>query len=113
MHELSIAKNIFELIDAEMVKCGAKELKSLKVRIGELTAVDPEALRFAFDSCILNTHMQGAAIIIEEVALTGWCAECARGFAIIDYSNICPHCNCTSIERLTGTELDIISMEVF
>ena len=113
MHELSIAKNIFEVIDAEMVKCGAKELRSLKIRIGELTAVDPEALKFAFDSCTLNTPMQGATFIIEEVALTGRCGECTTEFPIIDYGNSCPHCNCASIERLTGTELDIISMEVF
>jgi hydrogenase nickel incorporation protein HypA/HybF len=113
MHELSIARNIFEVIDAEMAKCGAKELRSLKVRIGELTAVDPDALKFAFDSCTANTPMQGAALIIEPVALTGRCAECATEFPIIDYANRCPHCNSTSVAKLTGTELDIISMEVF
>ena len=113
MHELSIAKSIFEAIDAEMTKCGAKELRSLKVRIGELTAVDPEALKFAFDSCTTKTHMQGATLIIEEVALTARCAECATEFPVIDYGNRCPRCNSASVERLTGTELDIISMEVF
>ncbi len=113
MHELSIAKNIFTAIEAEMIKCGAKKLRSLKVRIGELTAVDPEALRFAFDSCTENTPMQGANFIIEEVALTGLCAKCATKFPIINYGNICPHCDSASVERLTGTELDIVSMEVF
>ncbi len=113
MHELSIAQSIFEAVGAEMVKCGAKELRSLKVRIGELTAVDPEALKFAFDSCTTKTHMQGATLIIEEAPLTGKCGECAMEFPIIDFGNRCPHCSCTSVERVTGTELDIISMEVF
>ncbi len=113
MHELSIARDIFEIVGEEMVKCGAKELRSLKVRIGELTAVDPEALRFAFDSCTTNTPMQGATFIIEEVALTGKCGECATEFPIIDFGNRCPHCSCASVERVTGAELDIISMEVF
>jgi hydrogenase nickel incorporation protein HypA/HybF len=113
MHELSIARSILEIVSAEMRKSGANELRSLKIRIGELTAVDSGALRFAFDSCTMNTPMRGARLDIEEVPLTGRCSECNKEFLIIDFKNRCPHCNGASIEKLTGTELDIISMEVF
>ena len=111
MHEMSITRSILEIIGRQMAANNISSLKKLTVRVGELTAIEPEVLRFCFDSAIKGTQFDGAALIIEEVPLGGRCRECAGEFRITAFDNCCPKCGSTNIDRVSGDELDIISME--
>ena len=111
MHEMSITRNILEIVGREMAASGVTILKKIKVRVGELTAVEPEVLRFCFDAAIKGTRFDGATLLIEEVPLGGKCRECAGEFRITAFDNCCPKCGSTNIDRVSGDELDIISME--
>lgn len=111
MHEMSITRSMLEIARREMKSNGIHSLKKLKVRIGELTAVEPDSLRFCFDVAIKGTPFEGAVLEIEEVPLGGRCRACETGFRITAFDNRCPKCGSTDIERVSGHELDIISME--
>ncbi|HBG46448.1 MAG TPA: hydrogenase maturation nickel metallochaperone HypA [Deltaproteobacteria bacterium] len=111
MHEMSITKSVLEAVKREMDRAALARLYKVRLRIGELTAVEPEALRFCFEISIKGTPFEGAALEIEEVPLTGLCRGCASRFRITSFDNTCPGCGSTSIDRVGGTELDIISME--
>ncbi|MBI5492061.1 MAG: hydrogenase maturation nickel metallochaperone HypA [Deltaproteobacteria bacterium] len=111
MHELSITRSMLEVVAREMKKSGVKRLKKVSIRVGELTAVEPDALRFCFDESIKGTPLEGAALDIENVPLSGKCDRCGTEFRIEAFSNACPKCGGNDIERTAGTELDIISIE--
>lgn len=111
MHEMSITKSMLEAVREEMDRNGMALLRNIKIRVGELTAVEPEALRFCFEASTKGTPMQGAALEIEEVPLTGKCLACGTVFRIEGFRSSCPSCGAREIERLTGTELDIVSIE--
>lgn len=111
MHEMSITKSIIEAVGREMEASGLTRLKKVSLRVGELTAVEPETLRFCFDASIKDTPMEGALLEIEESPLTGRCGACSSGFRILGFSYLCPNCGGTSIDRLTGSELDLVSIE--
>ena len=111
MHEMSITRSILEIIGQKMAANNMSNLKKLTLRVGELTAIEPEVLRFCFDSAIKGTRFDGAALIIEEVPLGGRCRECAGEFRITAFDSRCPKCGSTNIDRVSGDELDIISME--
>ena len=111
MHEMSITRSMLEIVGREMSANNMSSLKKLTVRVGELTAVEPEALRFCFDAATKGTLFDGAVLEIEEVPLGGRCRECAGEFRITAFENRCPKCGSTNIERVSGDELDIISME--
>lgn len=111
MHEMSITKTILGIVRREMKKNGVRRLRGLKIRVGELTAVEPDALRFCFDACIKDTAMEGAYLHIEESPLTGVCGGCKKNFTLKGFRAACPSCGGTSIERLGGMELDVVSME--
>lgn len=111
MHELSIVRSLLEIIADEMKKRRLSRLSGVRVRIGELTAVDPGSLRFAFDACTKEGPLNGATLEIIEVPLTGRCQNCSREFRIKGFNARCPRCKNTGIERLTGEELDIVSMD--
>lgn len=111
MHEMSITRSLLEIIRGEMERSSIGRLKAVRLRVGELTAVEPDALRFCFETATKGTPMEGARLEIEEVPLTGKCLECAESFRIEGFVSACPRCASTRIERTGGDELDIISME--
>jgi len=111
MHEMSVTRSMLEIARREMEANGLVKLTRLKVRVGELTAVEPESLRFCFDVAIKGTPFEGAALEIEEVPLSGRCRRCSTAFRITAFENRCPKCSSTDMERVAGDELDIISLE--
>lgn len=111
MHEMSVTRSMLEIVRREMEANNIRKLNKLKIRVGELTAIEPEAMRFAFDVSINGTSLEGAALEIEEVPLCGRCRECASEFRITAFENRCPKCSSTNIERISGHELEIISIE--
>lgn len=111
MHEMSITRSILEIVDKELAKHGVTSLKSLKVRIGVLTAVEPEALRFCFEACLEGTPHEGALLEIEDVPLLGRCVDCSAEFRMEYILQACPECEGVSVAKTNGHELDIVSME--
>ena len=113
MHEMSIAVNILDIVKLELAKNEAGELKSIKLKIGAMTAVEPESLSFCFDAITEGTDMAGAKLEIEEIPVRGRCRNCSAEFELDRYfSTPCPACGEASSELISGRELDIVSMEV-
>ena len=108
---MSITISMMEIVREHMAREGLKGLKRLKVRIGELTAVEPGALSFCFEAYIKGTEFEGAALDIEEVPYLGRCTECGEKFHMEGFLQLCPRCEGVHIEELSGTELEIVSME--
>lgn len=108
---MAITRCVLTAVKSAMKKNGLTRLERVRVRVGELTAVEPESLRFCFDASIKGTPMEGASLDIEEVPLTGRCRSCSAEFRIESFKSSCPGCGAVSIDRLTGSELDIVSIE--
>ena len=114
MHEMSIAVNILDIVNLELAKNNASRLKSIKLKIGAMAAVEPESLIFCFDAITDGTNIAGVKLNIEEIPVRGRCKSCLREFELDRYfSTPCPDCGKASSELISGRELDIISMEVF
>jgi len=90
----------------------ANKIHSLKMRIGDLSGVIPEALQFAFDVMINDTIAQGAKLYIETISVTCYCHNCQTNFQPDDIIYQCPQCDSLSSQILTGKELELTSLEV-
>jgi len=113
MHELSLAKEIVRLVSSELSKRGNPRLLAVRLRIGRLAAVDPEALSFSFQSIIEDTELAGVRLVIEDVPIRGRCRDCGKEFEIKEgMSFTCPDCSSASCELISGQEFDLISIEV-
>jgi hydrogenase nickel incorporation protein HypA/HybF len=109
---MSIAQSLIDIIREEMVKHDAKVLKSVRLNIGQLTAIVPESLSFCFEVITSGTEMEGAKLMMEVIPLRGTCRDCSQAFEIEDYVFECPHCKGTDIETIAGQDLSIVEMEV-
>ena len=91
---------------------GASRILKLRLRLGSLSGVVEESLRFAFDVVSQETMAAGATLEIEQVPAAGWCATCQVEFECADFLNECPRCHNPSGELRRGRELEIAAVEL-
>lgn len=108
MHELAIAENI---VDAVCERADGRPVRRVTVRIGKLTAVVPDAMRFCFDLATEGTIADGARLEIEERAGRARCHACDAEVELTDPILLCP-CGSADLAVTAGRELQIVSMEV-
>jgi len=97
---------------SEARKAGASRVLALRLRIGRLSGVVPEALQFAFDSLVQGTMAEGATMVIDEVPARFWCASCNKDFEAAEYLAACPECQAISTELRAGRDLELASLEI-
>ncbi len=112
MHEMSIAQSLVDILKEEMVKNNARVLKSVRLNVGQMSAVVPDSLSFCFEVITKETELEGAELVMEVIPLEGLCKECKETFEIKDYAFQCPHCGSKEIETIAGQDLSIVEIEV-
>ncbi len=108
MHELSIAQSIVATV---CERAGKRPVHSVRVRIGALTAVVPDAMQFCFALAVEGTVADGARLDIEHRPGTVHCRACGADTALRDVLLLCP-CGSADVAVTAGRELQIVSMEV-
>jgi hydrogenase nickel incorporation protein HypA/HybF len=108
MHELSIAQSV---VDAVCERAAGRTVHSVQLRVGALTAVVPEAMRFCFELAVEGTVAEGARLDIERRPGTARCRSCGADVELADLILLCP-CGSADLEVSAGRELQIVSMEV-
>ena len=108
MHELSITRNIVAIVSEA---AAGRRVTCVRLEIGKLSAVIPDAVRFCFDVCTLGTVLEGAQLEIDAIDGLGRCNACG---AQLELTQLAARCSCGSrdIERLAGAELNVKEMEV-
>jgi len=109
MHELGITQNIVAIVSD---KAGPKRVKRIKLEIGKLSAIMPDAIRFCFDICAQGTQLEGATLEIDEIAGLGQCQSCGEKLSLSLLAGCC-QCGSREITCVAGQELNIKEMEVF
>lgn len=112
MHELSLMETIRELALQQAQSHGAARIEAVRLRIGSLAGVEPEALNFAFEVLMANTIAAGARLVVETLPAEWFCAPCAQPFGAEDYLGLCPSCGAISRELRQGRELQLTSLEL-
>lgn len=91
---------------------GASRVHCLRMRIGALSGVVPDALQFAFEVLRQDSLAAEASLEIESVPAAGWCRACQHEFVCDGFAPQCPSCQGFDTEWRRGRELEIASIEV-
>jgi hydrogenase nickel incorporation protein HypA/HybF len=112
VHELSIAQCVLDGVQAEAARHpGAKPTK-IGLKIGELAAVDPDALQFAFEVLTRETELEGLKLEIDFCARRHRCLDCGTDFEVKDFDFCCTKCRSTRNECISGDELQMTYLEL-
>ena len=105
-------QSALEIADQQARRAGATHIHKLRMQVGRLSGVVPDALRFAFESLKSGTAASNAELEIEEVQPACWCPGCEAEFNVEDYVFLCPRCQQPSAEVRRGRELNVSSLEI-
>ena len=108
MHELSITQSV---VDTVTERTGDAPVATVTVRVGVLSGVVPDAMRFCFELVSAGTPLEGATLTIEQPAGRGHCAACGEDLVLSDLLVLCP-CGSADVEVLAGRELAIASVQL-
>lgn len=113
MHELSIAQCLIDTACEAAAEEHSAQVTRLVARIGALSGVVEEALRFSFGLAAEGTACEGAALEIVSVAVSVHCPRCDEARELADcWHFVCPTCGAATPEVLTGRELELVSIEI-
>jgi hydrogenase nickel incorporation protein HypA/HybF len=112
MHELSIMQSALSLALEQAHRAGASQVHVIRLRIGALSGVVPEALQFAFEALVPGTEAEGAKLAIDSVPARFWCSSCTKEFQADDLFAECPGCHRPSSELRAGREMEVASLEI-
>lgn len=111
MHEMSIAQSLLEIVYQESRQHGLEQVKGIKIQVGTLAAVVPEALSFCFEIVSRDSIASGAVLEIETVPAVARCPECQILFEVEDHIFLCPQCDRPTMDLISGRELTLLSIE--
>jgi len=78
MHEYSIVASLIDRVQQEAAVHGSTRVHRLHVKIGELSGVELDLLKTAFDTFRERTICDGAELAIDTVAASWACPSCKR-----------------------------------
>jgi hydrogenase nickel incorporation protein HypA/HybF len=112
MHEVGIIESTLAVIRREAHAHGAERVLRVTLRIGAISGVEPEALRFAFEAVTPGSVAAGAALEIELVPALAHCRSCDADFTIESgFIFECPRCRSISGDVRSGRELELARLE--
>jgi hydrogenase nickel incorporation protein HypA/HybF len=112
MHEYSIVQSLYDAVASQAAARGARAVHAVRVRLGEMSGVDPGLLDTAWRTFRVKTMCEGAALDVEIVAAEWQCSLCG---AAVPFGGALTCAVCHAPAKLKqGDEilLDRIVMEV-
>lgn len=108
MHELALMQSLVETVGEQV---GDSQVAVVRLEVGQLTCVLPEALRFCFDVCARDTKLERATLEIVAVAARGRCRRCGEEQVLESVVTVCG-CGSHDLQVLSGQELRVREVEV-
>lgn len=112
MHEASVALDLIRVAEAVALENGGGRVLALTVRIGQWSAVVPEALHAAFPACAEGTLLEGARLNIESVPGVGLCPLHGQVELNLQRGLRCPLCGAPTPQLVQGDELELEELEL-
>ncbi|MEP6570017.1 MAG: hydrogenase maturation nickel metallochaperone HypA [Acidobacteriota bacterium] len=113
MHELSIALSMIEMATAEVERRGGAQVNALHLKLGPLSGVVKDALMFSYEVACQGTLLEGSQLVIEDVPVVIYCAECQAERELESIQRFCcPVCGELTADVVSGKELEFVAMEI-
>jgi hydrogenase nickel incorporation protein HypA/HybF len=91
MHEYSIVLSLLDQVADEAVRHQAQAVRSVRVRVGELSGVEPELIRSAFEIARAGTVCEAAELDLVVVEARWACPRCGKDLEQPS-ALVCPAC---------------------
>jgi hydrogenase nickel incorporation protein HypA/HybF len=112
MHELTLIKNVLDIVLQVSRDNGGRKVEGVHLKIGTLRQVVPEFLQFAFEAVVTGTEAEGATLTWSLVPLRVHCHQCEEEFDAEQLDWRCTYCGATGGQIVRGDELIVDTVEL-
>ena len=112
MHESQRARRLVATLEAAVKERGALRVQAVKVRLGGVHWVDPNAFRELFTLFAQGTVSEGATLEVEEAPPKAVCRQCHTSFVPHDHHPRCPHCGSHDLEVTAEPDLQVLAVSL-
>jgi len=112
MHEMSLARGILEILEEAACREGVTRVKAVRLELGALSAVEPQAIAFCFDALTRGTVAEGARLTIEAIPARALCLHCQVSTTIARRDDPCPRCGGYGMQVADGTQMRVRELQI-
>ncbi|MCP5038697.1 MAG: hydrogenase maturation nickel metallochaperone HypA [Rhodobacteraceae bacterium] len=112
MHEMALAEGVLGIVEQTVKGQSCTKVTKVRLEIGELSHVAPEALRFCFKAVMNGTIAQGATLEIDRTPGRAWCHDCGQNVPVSTLGAPCPECDGFKLQITGGEDMRVRDMEV-
>jgi hydrogenase nickel incorporation protein HypA/HybF len=114
VHEMGITQEVLAAVIDASKAAGATRVNVVRLTVGELTEVVPDALQFAWECLTPGTPVEGAVLEIRETPGRSVCMVCGTEFEHDRFDRRCTasECGSFSTQEISGRELKIDDIDV-
>jgi len=99
------------IVDAIVARAGDRPVARVRVHVGRLHHVHPEAFDQSFALAATGTVADGAAAELVLEPVRGTCRSCGAAFEADELALACPSCGGVDLDVTGGDELVLASIE--
>ena len=108
MHELGLCASI---VDAIEQRAGDRPVARVRIRVGRLHHVHPEAFDQSFAIAAMGSVAEDATAELVLLPVSVRCSSCGASSAGDELPSACPECSGVDLEIVGGDELILESLE--
>jgi hydrogenase nickel incorporation protein HypA/HybF len=112
VHEMSLAEGVLQVIEDAALKQGFSRVRTVWLEIGQLAAVEVEAMRFCFDAVTRGSLAEGSQLEIIATPGSAWCMQCSASVTVPALYDPCPQCGSHQLQVTGGNEMRVKELEV-
>lgn len=112
MHEMSLAEGVLGVVQDAARAHAPCRVRTVRLEIGALAAVECEALRFAFEVVKRGSVAEQAQLDIVQVPGAAWCMQCARSVPLAGRGEPCPQCGSWQLQVTDGEQMRVKELEL-
>jgi len=112
MHELSVCQGLMRQVEKVAAENSARSVELIRLRVGELSGVEPSLLQHAFEIARAGTIAAAAELEIEGGPIVVKCQECGASSAATINRLLCQYCGEWRVNVVEGDELLLLSLEI-
>jgi hydrogenase nickel insertion protein HypA len=111
VHEMGIALEVYRTCRETVEAHGGGRLERVRLAVGELSAVEPELLVYAWEAVVVETPDAGSELEVEWHRANQFCSVCDESKERSEGSwlRLCPDCG-MPLQVEGGDELDILDL---
>jgi len=106
MHEMSLVADVVALVER---RAAGRHVTEVRLRVGALTGVLPDAMQFCFEIATAGTRLEGASLELETVPGRIACRTCGAESPCDDHVLLCG-CGSADVSVVAGDDLVVRSV---